>query len=169
MFHNFQTYDSHFIFQETGKYNFKINVVPETAEKYMSYTIQRLKKEAIKPWLPLVFVENVHFLNNLLENLVKCLPITTAITFKNAKKAYPAKVNLIYITNCAINDKNYEHVLNIWEAFNINNMKDYHDLYSKVHALLLAGEFKIFRKKSINSFDLDPAYYLLQVIVGMQQ
>ena len=46
MFHNFQTYDSHFIFQEIGKYNFKINVVPETAEKYMSYTIQQLKKEA---------------------------------------------------------------------------------------------------------------------------
>ena len=52
---------------------------------------------------------------------------------------------------------------------NINNMKDCHDLYSKVHDLLLAGEFKIFRKKSINSFDLDPAYYLLQVIVGIQQ
>ena len=44
MFHNFQTYDSHFIFQEIG-----INVVPETAEKYMSYTIQQLKNEAIKP------------------------------------------------------------------------------------------------------------------------
>ena len=49
MFHNFQTYDSHFIFQEIGKYNFQINFVPETAEKYMSYTIQQLKNETIKP------------------------------------------------------------------------------------------------------------------------
>ena len=39
-------------------------------------------------------------------------------------------------------------------------MKDYHDLYLKVDVLLLACVFAIFRKESINSFELEPAHYV---------
>ena len=37
-------------------------------------------------------------------------------------------------------------------------MKDYHDLYLKVVVLLLACGFEIFRKESMNSFELDSTY-----------
>ena len=53
----------HLIFQEVGKYNFKINVISKTVEKYISFTI--------KPVLPLEFIKSVQFLNNSLDNLVK--------------------------------------------------------------------------------------------------
>ena len=56
-------------------------------------------------------------------------------------------------------DINYEDVLNVWKAFKMNSMKDYHDLYLKVDALLLACVFETFKKESINSFELDPAHY----------
>ena len=39
-------------------------------------------------------------------------------------------------------------------------MEDYHDLHLKVGVLLLACVFETFRSKSINYFELDPAYYL---------
>ena len=39
----------------------------------MSFTIQQPKKKGIKPRLPLVFIDSVYFLNNLLDNLVKNL------------------------------------------------------------------------------------------------
>ena len=42
----------------------------------------------------------------------------------------------------------------------MNAMKDYHDLYLKVHVLLMVCVFETFRKESMNSFELDPAYYL---------
>ena len=42
----------------------------------------------------------------------------------------------------------------------MNNMKDYHDLYSNVGVLLLACVLETFRKESINSFELDLAHYL---------
>ena len=35
--HNLQNHDSHLIFQETGKYDFKINATPKTIEKYTSF------------------------------------------------------------------------------------------------------------------------------------
>ena len=47
VFHNLESYDSHLTFQEIGKYNFKINVIPKTLEKYMSLTIQQPKKKDI--------------------------------------------------------------------------------------------------------------------------
>ena len=41
----------------------------------------------------------------------------------------------------------------------MNNMKYYHDLYSKVDDTLLACIFEIFKKESRNPFELDPAHY----------
>ena len=37
-FHNLRGYDCHLIMQETGKFDAKINVVPNGLEKYMAFT-----------------------------------------------------------------------------------------------------------------------------------
>ena len=42
----------------------------------------------------------------------------------------------------------------------LNIMKDYHDLYLINNFVVLPCVSKAFRKKSMNSFHLDPAYYL---------
>ena len=39
VFHNLKNYDSHLIMQELGKFNLKINVIPNGLEKYMSFSI----------------------------------------------------------------------------------------------------------------------------------
>ena len=51
------------IFQETGKYNCTIIIVPKTIEKYKSFAIKQPKKKGVKSGLPLTFKD---FLNNLL-------------------------------------------------------------------------------------------------------
>ena len=51
----------------------KLNVIPKTIEKYMSFTIQQPEKKGVKPGLPLVFIDSVHVLNNSLDNLVENL------------------------------------------------------------------------------------------------
>ena len=50
------------------------------------------------------------------------------------------------ITSRKINDKEYEHVLNVWNKFEMKTMKDYHDLYLKCDVLLLVDVFEKFRK-----------------------
>ena len=42
-FHNLKNYDSHLIMQELGKFNLKINVIPNVLEKYMSFSISNEK------------------------------------------------------------------------------------------------------------------------------
>ena len=56
VFHDFQKYDSHLMFQEVRKYNSKLNVTPKTTEKYMSFTTQQPKKNGINCGIPLVFI-----------------------------------------------------------------------------------------------------------------
>ena len=53
----------------------------------------------------------------------------TGIALKDSKKAYLAKSN--FMTHWLIMQlviKKYEHVLNVWKAFNMNTMKVCHDL-----------------------------------------
>ena len=71
MFHKLQNYDSHLIFQELGIYNFKINVILRTREKYMSFSIEQPKEVIIDCRLSLVFIDSIHFLNGTLDNTFK--------------------------------------------------------------------------------------------------
>ena len=41
VFHNVKNYDSQFFMQELGKFNRKVNVIPNRAEKYMSFNISK--------------------------------------------------------------------------------------------------------------------------------
>ena len=42
-------------------------------QKRQSFTIKKPEKKGIKPGLPLVFIDSIDFLNNLLDNLIKNL------------------------------------------------------------------------------------------------
>ena len=47
-------------------------------------------------------------------------------SFEKFKESLPNKDKFYNIlTNCAITDKIYENVLNVWQAFEMNTMKDY--------------------------------------------
>ena len=63
VFHNLENYDSHLIMKELGKFNFKINVIPNGLEKYMSFSINN----------KLSFIDSFRFLSSPLDSLVKNL------------------------------------------------------------------------------------------------
>ena len=49
--------------------------------------------------------------------------------FEKFKDKLPSKQNFyILLTSKKISDKNYEHVLEVWNIFQMKTMKDYHDL-----------------------------------------
>ena len=71
------------------------------------------------------------------------------------KEAFYSELNLENIT-----DKDYEHVKKVWEAFEIKNLGEYHDLYVQCNTLLLADVFENFRDKCIEIYELDPVYFV---------
>ena len=62
MFHNLEGYDSHLIMNEIGKFNVKVDVIPNGLEKYKAFTINK----------NLAFIDSKRFMSSF-EKLVKNL------------------------------------------------------------------------------------------------
>ena len=80
--------------------------------------------------------------------------------FENFKEKFPSK-EMFYssLTNRKISDKKYEHVLNVWNKFEMKTMKNYHDLLLKYDVLLLANVFEKFRNYRLKNHGLCPRHY----------
>ena len=60
-----------------------------------------------------------------------------------------------------IDDIDYRHGNNVFKRFELENLRQYHDLYVQSATLLLADAFKNFRDMCIKEYELDPALFLL--------
>ena len=77
----------------------------------------------------------------------------------NDTKPPPQEAFYSKLTGKGISNKNYSHVLNVWNTFNMKSMKDYHKLYNETDALLLADVFENFRDLCLKIYGLDPVHY----------
>ena len=59
-----------------------------------------------------------------------------------------------------VSDSVMDHVKNVCNTFKIKNLGKYHDLYVITDTVLLADVFENFRDKCLNTYKLDPVYYL---------
>ena len=78
--------------------------------------------------------------------------------FEKSKEELPAKEKFYSSsTGRKITDKEYEHVLNVWNKY---EMKDYQDLYLKCDVFLLADVFEKLRNNNLSNYGLCPSHYL---------
>ena len=163
--------------QEQGRFYLKTSVIPNGLEKYMSFTINN----------KLCFIDSFQFLNSSLDNLVKNLnkdyfkylsqefdnrglnlvgkerfyPYEHMIDFEKCKGELSSKEKFYsLLSDRKINDKGYEHVINIWGNFEMKTIKDYHNLYVKCDVLLFADVFEKFKNNSLGNYGLCPSHYL---------
>ena len=59
-----------------------------------------------------------------------------------------------------ISDADYAHAQKVWKAFNMTTFQDYHDLYLKTDVLLLADVLAGYRSVSMNTFGMDPLWFI---------
>ena len=69
------------------------------------------------------------------------------------KEAFYSKLKGQGITN-----EDHQHAQTVWQEFNIESMKDCHNLYNLSDVLLLADIFENFRNICMNYYGLDPAW-----------
>ena len=80
--------------------------------------------------------------------------------FEKFQEEFPSKEEFYSsLTSSKVSDKEYEHVLKVWNTFQIKKMKDYHDLYLKC-ILLLADVFGKFRNQNLKNYRLCWGHYL---------
>ena len=63
------------------------------------------------------------------------------------------------LTGEGITDEDYQYAHTVWLEFNIESMKDYHNLYNLFDVLLLADMFEKFMNICMNHYGLDQAWY----------
>ena len=59
----------------------------------------------------------------------------------------------------SISQKYYLNAIDVWNVFKMNTMGDYHDLYLKTNALLLADVFENFIDTCLKNYGLDTYHY----------
>ena len=145
------------------------------------------KGETKNKFFKIVFKDSLKFMSSSLEALVNNLPkdafknLDNYYTPKQAellkqkgfypyeymdsiekfKEDKPPQQKVFYskLTGKGINNKNYNHVLNVWNTFKMKTFKDYHELYNDSDVLLLADVFENFRNLCLKIHGLDPVYY----------
>ena len=58
-----------------------------------------------------------------------------------------------------ISDEQYSHWKNVWNEFDFNTFRDFHNHYLKKDVLLLADVFEKFISTSLKYYNLDPCHY----------
>ena len=81
--------------------------------------------------------------------------------FGKLEEEFPSKENFYSLRiSKNIRDKESEHVLKVWNKFEMETMKDYHDFYLRRDVLLLADVFEQFRNNSLKNYGLYRSHYL---------
>nr|XP_024218675.1 uncharacterized protein LOC112211371 [Halyomorpha halys] len=178
--HNLSNYDAHFIVKELGNVSGRVEVIPNSEEKYISFT-----KHVGK--MKLRFIDSYRFMPRSLDYLVKSLSMDK---FKETRKYYndeeltlvtrkgvfpydyiddveklnetelpPIEAFYNKLCNADISVEDYTHAQNIWKHFKCQSLGDYADVYVKTDVLLLCDVFESFRNVMMNTHELDPAHY----------
>ena len=62
------------------------------------------------------------------------------------------------LTNEGISEEDYTHAQNVFESFEMVDLRDFHNLYLITDVLLLADVFESFRDTCMQHYGLDPAH-----------
>ena len=188
IFHNLQGYDSHLFIRELAKVEGKLDCIPNTEEKYITFSkhIEVDSQNGRPVTFEIRFLDSYKFLQSSLAGLVSNL---SKEDFKNIRGEFKNNDSIItkkgvypydYISSldklsetCLppksefysklndtnISDEDYQHACIVWKLFGCKTLRDYHDLYLKTDVLLLADVFEKFRVTCLKHYKLDPAHY----------
>ena len=159
------------------KFDVKVSVIPDGLEKYMAFTINK----------NVVFIASTQFMNSGRDSLVKYLSNNdfkylseelsgTFLELVKEKGVYPYEYMGSFkkfsedkqpdksrffssLKGKCISEKYCQRANNVWNAFKMKTVGDYHDLYLKTDVLLLAGVFEKFIKMCLDYYELDPCHY----------
>ena len=177
LFHNLRGYDSHLIMQAVRKHHGRIDVIPNNYERYLSFTIGRLK-----------FLDSFQFLPASLDSLAQQMkdsdfkymtrffpdPTKRALMLRKGVFPYdymtsmdkfdetqlpPQSAFYNRLTDEPISDEDYEFAQQVWTLCECRTLRDYHDLYLKSDVFLTTDIGEKFRDDSQALYGLEPVHY----------
>ncbi|KAL4098768.1 hypothetical protein QTP88_023307 [Uroleucon formosanum] len=183
-FHNLSNYDSHYIISQLGFDTNSITVIPNSEEKYISFS------KYISSNFTVRFIDTFRFMATSLEKLATNMITPLFENFRETAKhfvmeklplvtrkgVYPyeytdswSKLDEVSLpgkeefystlTESGVTEHDYEHAKEVWTQFECKTLGEYSGLYLKIDVLLLADVFENFRDLCMNTYNLDAAHY----------
>ena len=175
--HNLKGYDSHLIMKALQQKFGPVNVVPNNMEKYMSLSVGQTR-----------FIDSMQFMSSSLADLANNLDpeemnhthrqFPEPMKFEEVRKkgVYPYDYFSSFdrfsetelpnqsafhskLTDEGISNEEFERAKRVWQLFDCQTLKDYHDIYLKTDICLLADVFEKFRMMCLSTYKLDPVHY----------
>lgn len=188
IFHNLSGYDCHLFIKELSNVLGRINIIPRSKEKYISFT-KFVPIGDARNVAQIKFLDSFNFLSSSLEKLVStscpddlknlrcyfndddlfnlmCRKGVYCYDYidswdKYSETKLPEKSNFFNkLTGEHISESDYLHAVKVWKKFQVKNLGEYTDLYLKSDVLLLSDIFEKFREMSLEFYGLDPCYYV---------
>jgi hypothetical protein len=182
--HNLTNYDAHFIIKELGYDDYEIKVIPNSEEKYISFS------KYINNTFHIRFIDTYRFMASSLATLASNLLTDNFSKFRETAKVFKVE-DLALVTRkgvypyeymdswgklqetslprkeefyntlkeCDIDDEDYDHARMVWDHFDCQTLGEYSDLYLKIDVMLLVDVFENFRDICLTTYNLDPAFY----------
>eukprot|EP00102_Acyrthosiphon_pisum_P019360 XP_016656570.1 PREDICTED: uncharacterized protein LOC103308039 [Acyrthosiphon pisum] len=183
-FHNLSNYDSHFIISELGYDTQAINIIPNSEEKFISFS------KYISSTFSVRFIDTFSFMASRLSSLAENLVTPEHENFRETAKHFVAgNVPLVTrkgvypyeytdswgrleerriprkrefystLTETGIKESDFEHAKEVWDHFGCRTLGEYSDLYLKIDVLLLADVFENCRDVCMKTYNLDATHY----------
>ena len=188
-FHNLFGYDIHHFVKALSNKRGKLQCIPNNEEKYISLSFRIFvgRNQKKKPiFHEIRFIDTMKFMASSLDNLVRNLqkdqlnhtsrifgdkidlltrkgvyPYEFMDSFEKFNYQLPPKEAFYSrLNNEGISNEDYKHAIKVWETFQMSNMGEYHDLYLESDTTFLADVFEEFRKPCLETYGLDPCWYI---------
>ena len=159
----------------------RVDVVPETIEKFKSVSTEKF-----------IFIDSFNFLSSSIEKLVESTKAEGGNVFLQLKKHFPIdrqfqlllrKGVFFYdyasdfkifsekelpkredffnkLNDCEISEKDYCHAQEVYKEFKCQSLLQYMELYVKTDTILLSDIFENFRTIALGTYGLDPLHYV---------
>ena len=188
VFHNLTGYDSHLIIKEVAAsptWEGRVTLIPENKEKYISFT-KYIKGSDINfrfidsfRFLPTSldklssYLEDHPIFNKefakdqytseqiqlLKRKGVYPYDFTSSLESLRMVKLPPIEQFYSFLNEQNISTEDYAHAQTVWDAFQIQDLGQYSDIYLKTDVLLLADIFENFRDNCMLAYGLDAAHF----------
>ncbi|KAL4153327.1 hypothetical protein QTP88_001160 [Uroleucon formosanum] len=183
-FHNLSNYDAHLIVTELGYDTQAINFIPNSEEKFISFS------KCISSTFTARFIDTFRFMVSSLSSLAENLITPEHENFRETAKHFvavdmplvtrkgvypyeytdswerldeerlPSERNFYsMLTETGIKEEDFEHAKEVWDHFTCTTLGEYSELYLKIDVLLLADVFENFRDVCMRAYNLDAAHY----------
>ena len=181
-FHNLRGYDSHLIIKALDKYFAPdIHVIASTTEKFMSFTVGGFRFVDSYQFLTASLDSLVKVLakdgRDAFKHTLRRFPDQTEFDLVSRKGVYmyeymtdrekfaetslpPKEKFFSKLTGEAISDEKYDHAMKVWSVFEMQSIREYHDLYLTTDVLLLADVFENSQKLALSNYSLDPCHFI---------